>query len=114
MQKELLPDFLHLFHNFGPHNAQLLCLLEYFHGNPESIRRSSRKELRDIGLKQNAITRINAICEQRVERDLAWAEADDNHLICFDDIAYPPLLRQINDYPAMLYARGRHLGPVRR
>ena len=106
MQKDLLPDFLHLYHGLGPHRAQLAHLLEHFDNDPACARRATPVELRTIGLKQNAISRITAGCEQQVARDLAWAEAENNHLICFDDGAYPALLRQIGDYPMLLYARG--------
>ncbi|MDH3221186.1 MAG: DNA-processing protein DprA [Gammaproteobacteria bacterium] len=106
MQKDLLPDFLHLYHGLGPHRTQLARLLEHFDNDPACARRCASAELGTIGLKQNAIFRIKAGCEQQVARDLAWAEGGNNHLICFDDSAYPALLRQIGDYPMLLYARG--------
>ncbi len=106
MQKDLLPDFLHLCHGFSNHGTVLIPLLEHFDGDPSRIRRSSRAELRAIGLNPKAITRILARQETRVGRDLAWAQVDNHHLICHDDSAYPALLRQISDFPPLLYASG--------
>ncbi len=41
-----------------------------------------------------------------VDADLAWAAADDCHLLCFDDPLYPTRLRDIADPPPVLYVRG--------
>ncbi|MCK8046819.1 DNA-processing protein DprA [Shewanella sp. 1CM18E] len=42
-----------------------------------------------------------------VEAALAWQQKADNHyLICLDDPLYPPLLKQINDPPAVLFLKG--------
>lgn len=43
---------------------------------------------------------------ESVEADLDWAALPSQHLICFDDAAYPPLLREIHDPPLVLYVRG--------
>ncbi len=106
MQKDLLPDFLHLYHSFASRSAVLLHLLKHFSGNPSLIRQSSPDELRAIGLRPNAIARIAAGNDRQVAQDLAWAQAANNHLICYDDAAYPALLRQISDFPPLLYASG--------
>ncbi|MDH5409096.1 MAG: DNA-processing protein DprA, partial [Gammaproteobacteria bacterium] len=42
-----------------------------------------------------------------VDRDLAWMEsAANHHIICFDEPAYPALLREIADPPPVLYVQG--------
>ncbi|GIU34943.1 DNA-processing protein DprA [Shewanella schlegeliana] len=42
-----------------------------------------------------------------VDAALGWQQAEDNHhLICFDDLHYPPLLKQINDPPPLLFLKG--------
>jgi DNA processing protein len=106
MQKDLLPDFLHLCHGFANRGTQLLPLLEHFDGDPARVVRSKADELRAIGIQPKAIARILTPQSTRVARDLAWARDDNNHLICHDDPAYPALLRQIGDFPPLLYARG--------
>ena len=106
MQKELLVDFLHLYHSLGPGNAGLVELLEHFAGDPERIRRSSTTELESAGLNHNTICKIRSRQHPQVARDLAWAATHQNHLICYHDSAYPEILRQINDFPVLLYASG--------
>ena len=50
-----------------------------------------------------------AICspdEKRIESDLRWLSDPNHHLLCWDDDAYPSLLRQINGPPAALFVDG--------
>ncbi|BDM62571.1 DNA protecting protein DprA [Shewanella sp. NFH-SH190041] len=45
----------------------------------------------------------------RVEQALQWRDASEqHHLIAFDDLYYPPLLRHIYDPPVLLFAKGDH------
>ncbi|MFZ9037449.1 MAG: DNA-processing protein DprA [Gammaproteobacteria bacterium] len=106
MQTELLPDFLHLYHSFGTRSAALLRLLQHFDADPTVIRKSSPAALRGIGLAPKAIARARQRHDRQVKADLAWAQADNNHLLCYDDDSYPALLRQIPDFPVLLYASG--------
>lgn len=41
-----------------------------------------------------------------VERDLAWLEQENCHVLALDDATYPPLLREIHDAPPLLFVRG--------
>jgi len=41
-----------------------------------------------------------------VQAALAWAQADDHHLITLDDPRYPPRLLEIADPPPLLFLRG--------
>ncbi|ABZ74605.1 DNA protecting protein DprA [Shewanella halifaxensis HAW-EB4] len=42
-----------------------------------------------------------------VDAALTWQQAADNHhLVCLGDPLYPPLLKQINDPPAVLFLKG--------
>jgi len=106
MQKDLLPDFLQLYHGFGTRSTTLLRLLQHFDGNPAIIRNTSPVALAATGLTPKAIARIATRNDRQVATDLEWAQAEDNHLVCYDDNAYPALLRQIPDFPALLYASG--------
>jgi DNA processing protein len=106
MQKDLLADFLHLYHSLGPWRSGLVSLLEHFAGDSGQIRRCSTDELKATGLNHDAICKIRARQHPQVARDLAWAAADRNHLVCYHHSAYPGLLRQINDFPALLYVSG--------
>jgi len=106
MQKDLLADFLHLYHSFGTRRKSLVALLVQFAGDPARIRGSSTGTLKAAGLNHDTICKVRSAQHPEVARDLDWAESEHNHLICFDDSAYPGLLRQINDAPALLYANG--------
>ncbi len=106
MQKDLLPDFLHLYHAFGNHRGALLRLLEHCDGDPERARGSDPGELRDIGFSAPAVARVTARNDRLVETDLDWAARPGNRLVCYDDPDYPEALRQIAGFPLLLYARG--------
>jgi len=45
--------------------------------------------------------------DPRVDASLAWLDNSQHHLLSLDDPAYPCLLREIDDAPALLYVRGR-------
>lgn len=107
MQTELLADFLQLYHNLYPARADLAALLEQFDNNPRRILDCDRTTLAASGLKPDAIRRIRAARPARVDADLDWSRRDGNHLVCYDDEAYPELLRQIPDFPLLLYTSGR-------
>ena len=42
-----------------------------------------------------------------IDKTLAWAALDGNHLLTLGDAAYPQLLLEIPDPPLLLYAKGR-------
>ena len=111
MQKDLLASFLHLFHCFGNKRAAFVALLDYFNvdpGNadPGRVVEAGLSQLTASGLKPDLIRAIRQAQHPQVSRDLAWARQPGNHLVCFLDPAYPALLRQIDDFPVLLYARG--------
>jgi DNA processing protein len=105
MQKDLL-DFLQLYHGLEGSRARLFQLLQAFAGGAQQILQSSPAELRALGIDHRTATRILRTRRPEVDSDLEWAERAGNHLICYHDAAYPPLLRQISDPPMLLYARG--------
>jgi DNA processing protein len=106
MQKDLLADFLHLYHSLGPRRSGLIELLEHFAGDAERVCRSSTAELKACGLNHDTVRKIRSRQHPQVARDLDWAATDLNHLVCYRDQAYPGLLRQISGFPALLYASG--------
>ena len=105
MHTDMLPDFLHLYHACS--NRRLLRLLAHYGGDATRARRAGAASLRALGLGAATIARIGARSDPLVERDLEWSRAQGNRLVCYDGPAYPPLLREIDDHPALLYARGR-------
>jgi len=105
MQKDLL-DFLHLYHCLNRSRARLFQLLQSFGGSARQVLQSSPASLRACGIDQQTAIQILHARRPEVDADLEWAEQAGNHLICYADAAYPPLLRQISDPPMLLYARG--------
>ena len=106
MQKDLLIDFLHLYHSMWPRRASLRKLLEHFDGDYQRICRSSTSDLRSNGLSDQAISKIKSRQHPQVARDLSWSAGDHHHLVRYDQDSYPGLLRQISDFPILLYASG--------
>ena len=106
MQTDWLADFLHLHHALATHGGILQRLLGHFDGDPARLRASPPSTLRALDCSERAIARLGTDQAQAVKRDLAWAAEDGNSLVCFDDPRYPDLLRQIPDFPALLYVSG--------
>ncbi|MHA0970833.1 DNA-protecting protein DprA [Enterobacter cloacae] len=61
---------------------------------------------RDAGLSTKQAQRFFALDENELQRNLAWLEQPENHLLTADDPRYPPLLRTIPDYPGALFIKG--------
>lgn len=67
----------------------------------------SDTELEQEGLPTLLAQTIKCFDLKRIEEDLAWCEAaDNNHLLSWDSPNYPALLKEINDPPVILYAKG--------
>ena len=107
MNRDSLPDLLHLYHRLAGNQRALRGLLDIFDHDPARIRDADAAELRARGVSPASIGmmsgRGNAAA---VERDLEWASRPHNHLIACTDERYPALLRELVDYPPLLYASG--------
>ncbi len=76
-------------------------------GTAAAICSAKRGVLEALGAGERALAAIGRPDEAAVEATLAWAAEDPgNHLVHAADDAYPPLLRQIRDWPPLLYVRG--------
>jgi DNA processing protein len=71
---------------------------EVFHARPE--------ELRAAGIAPVSIDYLLQPDWTAVDRDLEWLSQPGNHVVHFQDAAYPALLKQIADPPALLFVRG--------
>ena len=91
----------------GVGSATLLTLLESF-GSPENIIGASHMQLRRCIGDETAV--LNGITAEpdpvQLQSDVHWLQQDESHLVSILDEAYPPLLREIADPPALLYVRG--------
>lgn len=64
------------------------------------------RDLSRHGLADDAITAVTEPDEAKIESDLRWLEQPNHHLLCWDDDAYPVLLRRIPGPPAALFVDG--------
>ena len=103
---ESLVDWLTVHHAPGIGATSFHRLLETFVTPAQAIH-ASADQLRGLGLGAAAIDALRQPDQQALDRDLAWLEAPDHHLITCESIHYPPLLRQLPDPPPLLYAQGR-------
>ncbi len=104
---ELHPDLLHLYHASVFRRRSLYRLLEVFERDPAGLRRASDRELAEHGIDAADRTRLRRPHPREVQADLDWAGRDGNRLLSCCDPDYPPLLREIDDPPVLLYLRGK-------
>ena len=101
MEPALLKDYLQLYH-CRTVSAHLLSQLMGRLGSVQTV----KAELLEAGLLAEA-SLATAQTRRLIERDLAWCEHSDHHIICFEDRHYPNLLRQIDTPPPLLYVLGQ-------
>ena len=101
-------------------NTAILTRLSYFHLNAmvELYRQlgsataimERRKELDSLfpGLPRRVLTDITDIASMRdrVEEELAWADAHGVKALCLNDEAYPYRMKEAPDAPLMLFYKG--------
>ncbi len=75
-------------------------------GEPQAILGASRRELSELGIPQAAIDALLAQSHSSIKPSLEWLSKPGHELITLNDEAYPPLLRQIDAPPPLLYAIG--------
>ncbi|MGD2074544.1 MAG: DNA-processing protein DprA [Gammaproteobacteria bacterium] len=75
-------------------------------GTPADVFRSPPERLRAAGLPTESIASLQDPDWAAVDRDLEWLAEPGNHLIRYADPAYPAILQQIADPPALLFVHG--------
>ncbi len=81
--------------------------LNYF-ASIETLFLASSDEWRAAGISADDMQHLKNPDWASVEKELAWAaQQSHHHLICFDDVRYPPLLKEIVDPPLVLYVQGQ-------
>ena len=58
------------------------------------------------GFSEAAAAAIAKPDEEKIDSDLRWLEQPNRHLLCWDDDAYPFLLKRIDSPPAALFIEG--------
>ena len=86
--------------------AALRAMLRQF-GLPQSILQRRRSELATYVTPEALAALDSTQVEQAVARAVEWARAPGHHIVTLADEAYPRLLLEIADPPALIYAAGR-------
>ena len=90
----------------GP--ASFRALLDFFHEDVEAAWKAERKELAQAGITQRTIDNLlklrSTITPQQELEKLAKLRI---RVITWKDALYPPLLREIDDAPPVLYTYGK-------
>ncbi len=86
--------------------ATIRGLLKQF-GLPENVLGAKRAELARFASAETLQALDSDPVARAVERALAWSELPGNAIVALADQAYPKLLLEISDPPALLYCRGR-------
>jgi DNA processing protein len=86
--------------------ATLRQLLSQF-GLPEKILAAKRADLARYAGAEAIQALDSEVVGQAVKRALAWLEQPGNAIVTLADAAYPRLLLEIPDPPALIYCRGR-------
>ncbi len=102
-----LECWLRLSRTPGIGSIALIALLEAF-DSPENIVGAPHAQLAKV-LGNNKADLFAITDEPNIERhqkDIEWLVEEDSHLVSILDDAYPDLLREIPDPPALLYIKG--------
>ena len=67
---------------------------------------ANSRDLARFGLSEATVAAISTPDEAQIESHLQWLSHPNHHLLCWDDDAYPVLLRRINNPPAALFIDG--------
>lgn len=80
-------------------------LVNYF-GSAAGVLEAQRRDLLRAGLPERLIGALRRPDESAARTGVAWLDDPAHHLVTFLDPRYPPLLRQIDDPPPLLFVRG--------
>ena len=85
--------------------ASLIKLIEAL-GGASAVTAAGTRDLTRAGLTDETAAAISNPDEAQIESDLQWLSLPNHHLLCWDDDAYPILLRRIPNPPAALFIDG--------
>lgn len=109
MEHHCLAHYVRLFHANWLSTIQLSRLLKHF-GTLARLLATDQETLAQFGLPPPLAERLlcsaTAANTARDDRSLAWAAADGQVIITYEESTYPELLRQIDVPPPLLFVRG--------
>ncbi|GMQ96461.1 MAG: DNA-processing protein DprA [Gammaproteobacteria bacterium] len=101
-----LRDWLILIRTPGLGPRTIARLLQHF-TEPGDALNAGAHTLRQLGLSETVIDGLNHPDDTGLDRDLAWADEPDHHIITLNDPRYPRLLSEISDPPPVLFIHGQ-------
>jgi DNA processing protein len=106
MLSDEVKSLIHLSIIPGVGNQTIRCLLAAF-GSAQRALTATSEELAQIdGLTRNARQRlVNGRSRVSLNRELELIQSHQCHIVTFEDETYPPLLKQIDDPPLLLYIK---------
>lgn len=110
MEASITRAYLRLYHSKGLSHLQFSRLLKQA-GSISRLLGQSDERLHCVGLNSAQISLVRRSAaspsvETKIERDLIWLQSPCNTLVGYESAHYPPLLRQIDFPPPLLYAVG--------
>lgn len=104
--------WLQLMHIPGMTSALMRRLIRRF-GSPQDVFSKSQVEIRAEGVEEFFARAICQSAEGLFGGDLSipqstlnWLACENHHLVAMTDERYPPLLKEINDYPPLMFVAG--------
>ncbi|HHB91977.1 MAG TPA: DNA-protecting protein DprA [Thioploca sp.] len=89
----------------GPVN--FIRLIKHF-GSPQDVFAAGRSEWQAVKMKANLIQYLENIDWKIIENDLQWLEQPNNHILTLEHPDYPPMLKNIDDPPPILFIHGNY------
>lgn len=75
-------------------------------GNIEELFNALKKDVHQLGFKENLREKITKLDWHKVDQELEWLQQDQRHVITCMDARYPKLLREIDTPPLLLFIHG--------
>jgi len=113
MADSILCQYLELIFNLELPNRKIARLVKEL-GSLSGVYGASAEELKRLGHhpKDSALLKRSFDSDSisyKTRKTLDWISSHkDNHVLCLEDPKYPPLLKQINDPPLLLFVKGNH------
>jgi len=85
-------------------NSDYHKIIEKF--NLQEFFQLTSHELKNTGIKQEAINQIKSFDWSIVDKDLKWLGNEGNHIVRIIDSSYPDILKEIPNPPVIIYVKG--------
>jgi len=89
----------------GIGSKTLRLLLDHF-SNPQDTLSASSQQLTSIGISPAGAQKIISITQSDIDTPWEKLEKENIHIVTYKESAYPTLLKEIPDFPPVLYYKG--------